>query len=466
MKLSFSLPSKPSSKSTPKPSQTFNDEDRQEDNSTKQFVTEFDPSKSLIDSKPHHVIPPKENEWKPFKRMKNLRNLPVIQSDGSRELQFETESLSVDLGDGKVSYGLNLRQSTKTDASADEASKTHESGGNDGGRPRTVDNILLDKLKDDLERLPEHLGLEEFTDMPVEGFGAALLAGYGWREGRGIGKNTKEDVKVKQISKRTSKEGVGFVAPSHDKEKETERDTKKKDKDKGGFNVGKDVRVIAGRDVGSKGRILEKLSADLVVLRLSRSEEEVRVRVNDIADLGSKEEERCLRKLKEEKIENSNRESSKHRGSEKRASKRSREHGNQKRGGEEVKIERRERGGSWLTSHIRVRIISKDLNGGRLYLKKGEVVDVVGPYMCDITMDESKELVQGVDQEFLETALPRRGGHVLVLSGKHKGVYGSLVERDLDQETGVVRDADTHDLLNVHLEQIAEYIGDPSLLGY
>lgn len=99
-------------------------------------------------------------------------------------------------------------------------------------------------------------------------------------------------------------------------------------------------------------------------------------------------------------------------------------------------------------------------------MKKGEIVDVVGPSICNISIDGSRELVQGVSQELLETALPRRGGPVLVLYGKHKGVYGSLVERDLDEETGVVRDADSHQLLNVRLEQIAEYIGDPSYLGY
>lgn len=99
-------------------------------------------------------------------------------------------------------------------------------------------------------------------------------------------------------------------------------------------------------------------------------------------------------------------------------------------------------------------------------MKKAEILDVVGPTTCDISMDESRELIQGVDQELLETALPRRGGPVLVLFGKHKGAYGSLVERDSEQETGVVRDADSHALLNVRLEQIAEYVGDPSYIGY
>ncbi|KAK9266237.1 hypothetical protein L1049_000025 [Liquidambar formosana] len=82
-------------------------------------------------------------------------------------------------------------------------------------------------------------------------------------------------------------------------------------------------------------------------------------------------------------------------------------------------------------------------------------------------MDESRELIQGVAQELLETVVPRRGGPVLVLYGKHKGAYGNLVERDMvKEETGVIQDADSHALLNVHLEQIAEYVGDPSYIGY
>jgi G patch domain/KOW motif-containing protein len=99
-------------------------------------------------------------------------------------------------------------------------------------------------------------------------------------------------------------------------------------------------------------------------------------------------------------------------------------------------------------------------------LKKGEVLDVIGPTTCDISMDESREIIQGVSQDMLETAIPRRGGPVLVLSGKHKGAFGSLVERDLDREIGIVRDADTHEMLSVKLEHMAEYIGDPSLLGH
>lgn len=66
----------------------------------------------------------------------------------------------------------------------------------------------------------------------------------------------------------------------------------------------------------------------------------------------------------------------------------------------------------------------------------------------------------------METAVPKRRGKLLVLYGRHKGAYGSLQEQDLEKEIGLVQDADTQEFLNVQLEQIAEYIGDLTHIGY
>ncbi|KAK1314535.1 Protein MOS2 [Acorus calamus] len=97
---------------------------------------------------------------------------------------------------------------------------------------------------------------------------------------------------------------------------------------------------------------------------------------------------------------------------------------------------------------------------------KGEVLDVVGPTTCDIAMDGGKVVLDRVEQEMLETAIPKEGGNVLVLLGRHKGVFGRLMKMNTERETAVVRDADSHELLKVRLEEIAEYVGDPSELGY
>uniref|UniRef100_A0A2C9UE18 KN17 SH3-like C-terminal domain-containing protein n=1 Tax=Manihot esculenta TaxID=3983 RepID=A0A2C9UE18_MANES len=355
MKLSFSI-TKSAPKPTPKSSSEIDTVSLTQTNDTvKEYVTEFDPSKTLVNSNRNLIIPPKENEWRPHKRMKNLDLLPTLQSD-PEGLRFEGED------DKGISYGLNVRQQSSSDG------------------------------------------------------------------------NKADDVKVEQYHKRTDKEGLGFVPPAsnttntsvRDRDSLNERKIGRDRDDQNDDFFGKYVRVIAGgRDImGLKGRISKRLDDGRVVLKLSGSDKELKLHISDIADLGSKEEERCLMKLKALQIE-------------------SKKQRTVRRDTGQEKDERKR----WLRNHIRVGIISKDLKGGRFYLKKGEVVDVIGPHVCDITMGETKELVEGVDEDLLETALPRRGGPVVVLYGKRRGMYGNLVERDLDQETGVAQDADTHELL-------------------
>ncbi|XP_065874016.1 protein MOS2-like [Euphorbia lathyris] len=462
MKLSFSIPAKSAPKSSHKPKASSEFDVLGKNNGAeKQYVTEFDPSKTLASSN-RTIIPPQENEWRPHKRMKNIELLPSLQS-GSEGLRFEIATGADGGDDNTMGYGLNIREQSNADGDADGGA-----GVKGQQKHKGADN-MLEKLRYDLQRLPEDRGLEEFNGVTVEGFAEALMAGYGWYEGRGIGKNAKGDVKVKEYHKRTDKEGLGFVASASNTSNKSVKDTdkpKEKKRDRGGhadgFSVGKEVRVIdGGRDIfGSKCKILERLDDDCVVVKLSETKQELKLRISDIADLGSKEEEKCLRKLKALQIETNQ---LKGRDNEKRISKSAEaSRVSLRRDSNQSKDERMR----WLRNHIRVRIISKDLKGGRFYLKKGEVVDVVGPYVCDISMDDTKELVQGVNQDLLETALPRRAGPVLVLYGKHKGAYGNLVKRDLDRETGVVQDLDTHELLNVKLEQVAEYVGDPSYIGY
>lgn len=409
MKLSFSIPSKSKSKSRVR----LNSDGVVEGN-LKEFVTEFDPSETLTHVKPKYVIPPIEDRRRPYKNI----DLPLLSASG---LQFEAEVPSVDghVSDN-ITYGLNLRQNV-------EASK-----------PERVEQMLLKSMRKDLESLPDAPDLQDFESFPVDGFGEALLAGYGWKPGQGIGLKAKEDIKIVEYNKWSGNEGFGFNLhkPSVKGTTAKVKQSGKSDKPRDVSSVGKEVRTIAGRELALKGTTLEKK------LGSGTQEEVVKVGINEIDKV---EKYRLVSKR--------SRETERESRTEVRACK------------QNYRGQTREKA-SWLRSHIRVRIISKDFKGGRLYLKKGVVTDVVGPTTCDITMDETQELVQGIDQKLLETALPRRGGSVLVLSGRHKGVYGRLVEKDLDKETGVVCDADTQEMVDVKLEQVAEYMGDPADIGY
>ncbi|KAK6116533.1 hypothetical protein DH2020_049738 [Rehmannia glutinosa] len=455
MSLSFSINKKPQSDRLRKPSGSLSDAS-ETDSSTRKYVREFHPDEAPPPPESKiKPIAPIPNEWRPNKKLKNLPQ--ISQSNGGDSaLQFELDPGSnPEASDNSMAYGLNLRQPS-----------ANVSGIHTRDRGETISDLELRKLREDLEKLPEDTGMDEFMDVPVEGFGAALLSGYGWKEGRGIGRNAKEDVKVSEVMKKTGRGGLGFTGEFPENRIDSNGNTgenignangRKKVEDRkenGSFGVGKEARIVNGREMGRKGKIVEVRSGgDLLILRISRSNEKVKVRPTDVVEVGSAEEEKCLRKLKELKVK----EKDVNKDKKDRNLSRKTRHEEEKEVSERV---------NWLRNHIRVKIISEELKGGRLFLKKGVVVDVVGPGTCDISIDESRELVQGVDQELLETALPKCGGPVLVLYGRHKGVYGSLLERDSEKETGVVRDADTHELLNVSLDQIAEYIGDPSDIGY
>lgn len=314
---------------------------------------------------------------------------------------------------------------------------------------------------------PEEQSMEAFEQVKVEDFAAAVLAGYGWKQGQVIGRNKNlVDTKVFEYKRKGGSEGLGYNPSTGDPKKRrgswVVEGSKEKSREKE-----KVVRVISGRYMGSKGIVLKNFENFQLVLKLQGSGEEVKLRDDMVVELGSAEEEKFLKKLKKSEDEYKSGKKENRKREERRSMETRRE---DKSNSVQQSTRSTDRNGApkvqWLTSYIRVRITSKDFMGGKLYLKKGKVIDVVGPMTCDISMDGSQELVQCVDQDILETALPKLGGSVLVLYGKHKGIFGNLIERNAGKETGVVREAGSHELIKVKLDEIAEYLGDPSYLGY
>ncbi|XP_078439999.1 protein MOS2-like [Wolffia australiana] len=461
MKLSFSLASsKPSSSSRAVARNGHGGEGEIASASRKvEFVTEFDPNASIsaVSSIVSAIAPlPNTDSWRAPKRMKNLE-LDLDSNSSAVADRFELDSSQPD--SGSVTYGLILRHAGN--GSNAEVSVNFDSS--DLGVRSEPALSAEQKLREDIEKLPEDRGFEEFEEIAVEDFSKALLAGYGWKTGQGIGRNAKEDTKVREYKRWVGNGGLGFKSDAPlEKEKKKGREdllpvpppaSSRPVSDNGASEKLpiKTVRVISGEFAGQKAEVFQSLRRGEVNLRLLGSRAKVIVAEELIAEVGSAEEQRFLRKMdKSGRSEEQVKKNSKERVE-------GAEIGNGKRKREPI---------SWLRSQIRVRVISKDIRRGRMYLKKGTVVDVVGPMTCDISMDESGELLQGVDQEMLETALPRRGGSVLVLFGRYKGCFGTLMEKNSEKETAVVRDADNHELIKVRLDQISEYVGDPSVLGY
>ncbi|KAK1574572.1 hypothetical protein QYE76_048140 [Lolium multiflorum] len=267
-----------------------------------------------------------------------------------------------------TSYGLIVRNKAAAE-SADAAGEPVTCPVAAHGPSAASGDLMLRRYKEDMAVLPDQPGVEEYDEVPVEGFGAAILAGYGWKEGDAIGRNcAKKEAKVVQYDRRTGPQGLGFD-PSK------KRDVERRDQ----------MQKVPNARASQQSRTVCGSSNNFKV--------------------------------------------------------------------------------PYLHSHIRVRVVSKNM-GKRLHMMKGRVLDVTGPTTCDIVIDDGSEVVQGVEQDMLETVLPLVNGHALVLCGEHKGVYGRLVQKNFEERIGVLEDADTRDMIPVGLDKIAEYVGDPELIGY
>uniref|UniRef100_A0A7S3XXF9 Uncharacterized protein n=1 Tax=Heterosigma akashiwo TaxID=2829 RepID=A0A7S3XXF9_HETAK len=112
----------------------------------------------------------------------------------------------------------------------------------------------------------------------------------------------------------------------------------------------------------------------------------------------------------------------------------------------------------WLAEHIRVRVVSEDLAGGRFFRQKGVVLEVPAQGRADLRMDSGARL-ENVRERHLETALPKAaGGRVLVLRGARRFERGALLARDLGAEVASVQLEDDMDVVQLPLDDIAEFV--------
>merc|ERR1712166_1401104 len=70
----------------------------------------------------------------------------------------------------------------------------------------------------------------------------------------------------------------------------------------------------------------------------------------------------------------------------------------------------------WLQEGIIVKVMNKKLSGGKYYKAKGVVKEVVQKYGAKVRLNDSKAVLT-LDQEDLETVIPKPGAAVLVVNG-------------------------------------------------
>eukprot|EP00250_Pteridium_aquilinum_P026140 c323_g1_i1 orf=541-2457(-) len=281
MKFSFTV-AKSSSSSRP-PLFPKADRRKEADADTVKFVSEFDSTGGNPTQAPVKVIPLPEKSWRPEKRMKNImvssENLP------STEDRFESETLSAG-PQPHVQYGLQLKRKP-----SDSAEETQN---NSDVAMETVRDRDLQRCREDIGLLPDEMSVDEYENVPIEEFGEALLRGMGWEKGKPIGRNATTVTLPIEPVKRVGREGLGAIpAPQPEKVKKY---IKPGESRKTKLTVGRIMCVITGTHIGSRGQIAE-VNGNLYTVVLMESGKRVRVKEDELAEVGSSEEEKALKKL-------------------------------------------------------------------------------------------------------------------------------------------------------------------------
>lgn len=344
----------------------------------------------------------------------------------------------------------------------------------------------LQAFKEDLQDLPEQASLDDYATMPIEDFGAAMLRGMGWEEGKPVGRNSKGLVAAVEFVPRGGRLGLGanapvkeeikkkYIKPGESRERPAEmvlaegpegksRNVKSLDeklvkREVPGAREGKTMCVVEGRHRGLLGRVVKLVKqegrSERAQLELASSGEVVTIRCSVLADLGTREADTAQGRGRTERSRDDGDGVGQKR------------HRSEQRGGDgvgEMKQQRKERKTekeeprAWLYSNIRVRIVSKSFQGGRLYLKKAVVADVLSPRECVLEL-EGGEVLSNVSQRVLETALPKRGERVMILQGPFRGQRGKMLDKK--GEAASVQLNEDFSLHNFTLDAIAEYTGD------
>lgn len=111
---------------------------------------------------------------------------------------------------------------------------------------------------------------------------------------------------------------------------------------------------------------------------------------------------------------------------------------------EEQQDEKANRKDYWLAEGIVVKIMNKKVGGGKYYKEKGTVVKVIDRYVGEVRLDDSTRI--RLDQEDLETVIPKIGKKVLILNGRCRGQEAELLrinEREFNCDLRVISSSAT-----------------------
>ncbi|CAG0912563.1 unnamed protein product [Notodromas monacha] len=347
-------------------------------------------------------------------------------------------------------------------------------------QPKTLTGAIPLNLKE-VSDLGVEPSMDDYDSVPIEEFGVAMLRGMGMSE------QEYEEIRNKVPSEvRPWPVGVGLGASS-----KFSRKNRLAFEEGLILKPGKFVVIDSGSRKGRYGKI-EGLDADggKVIIKLAidgeiitKSEGCVSVVSEDVYNKDSrvinketyskyKEEEhsKISLKIKEEKrngsSENFKQRDKRELAKDTRDPSREARHRSSKdddtilsssRRAEQSEPRRDDKVRTWVHPQLRVRMISRSYRDGKYYKEKLLIEDVPSPDYC-VCRTEDRKILDDVKPKYLETVVPRHSGdRVMVVTGKHRGRLGSIVELDRESLIAFVQ-IEHGSIAKLSYDEICQYV--------
>lgn len=351
----------------------------------------------------------------------------------------------------------------------------------------------------DIAMRPEESTMEDYEDMPVTSYGAAMLRGMGWKKGEAIGGTNKGLAEPIEYIPRSKGLGLGAerrpppggVGPGKRRKPGDETSNKNtgpiKERDgrvrhfKGlgeevqqetslDYSPGAGVVIQKGPHKDMCGKIVAvDVDTSRITVQLHLSKENITLHQFN-SRLVDKDEYKALSrqgKVKENdryaKTENKgHKRSSENHMEHSKFPKKNKDYSEVSKSHKDTKTRSDKPAKCWLYPQTRVRIVSKDYKKGKYYNKKVRVVDVVSKDSCVCETEEGR-LLEDVAQSDLETVIPKaQDAHVRVVRGPHRGQLAVLLERDASNYSAIIQLLLDKSIATVDFDDICEHMGDAS----
>nr|DBA21644.1 TPA: hypothetical protein GDO54_018253 [Pyxicephalus adspersus] len=343
-----------------------------------------------------------------------------------------------------------------------------------------------DTVKVDLR--PESAETADYETVPVEQYGMAMLRGMGWKEGEGIGKTFKQD--IKPLEQKLRPKGLGLGADrSALQELEPQKPRKplkpgQEAEESKGLGTGSAVLIQNGSHKDLYGKV-EGMDADncRAMIKLAIGGKVVTVSqfaiklvtnaeytkyakdLSRLSKVAKKEEE--VREGKEKHKdrspdgEKSRTDKEETRKESKNESYCSRDKRHRPRSPDRDRKKPKQEEPSWLHRDLKVRFIDRRYKGGKYYNSKMLVEDVLSPTTC-VCRTENGRILEDLKQDMLETVIPKEeGAYVMVVLGKYRWQVGKILHRDRQKSRALVQLQGDHDgSVTLGYDVICQYTGE------